>query len=85
MVIMMVVGHRRRAVGMALRAAGQILFVGGHLFGPDRVSVESPFGHGNDQGVGVAIATQIAGGLCVGTADLVENDNLYAAMGLLRQ
>ncbi len=33
--------------------------------------------------VGLAIATQIAGG--VGTADLVENDNLYAAMGLLRQ
>ena len=50
MVIMMVVGHRRRAVGLALRAAGQILFVGGHLFGPDGMLVESPFGHENDQG-----------------------------------
>ena len=71
-------------MGLALRAAGQILFVGGHLFGltgcrSSRRSVMKMIR------VGLAIATQIAGGLCVGTADLVENDNLYAAMGLLRQ
>jgi hypothetical protein len=84
MVIMMVVGHKRRAVGLALRAAGQILFVGGHLFGPDRVSVESPFGHEDDQGRSRDCHSDRRG-LCVGTADLVENDNLYAAMGLLRQ
>ena len=28
--------------------AGELLYVGGHILGPDRVEGRSPFGHGSD-------------------------------------
>ncbi len=65
--------------------AGQLLWVGGSILGPDRVSGRSKNGYGDDRVVGVAVATEIAGQLAVGTLEMMRRGNTYAAMALLRQ
>lgn len=72
-------------VGAALEDTGRLLFTAGHLFGPDRKAGASPFGHGNDREVGVAMASEISGELTLAAAALITSDQLYAAMALVRQ
>lgn len=72
-------------VGQALTDSGDLLFASGHLIGPDRASGKSPFGHGDDREVGVAVAAQIGSELVLGGARLTDADQLYAAMALVRQ
>jgi hypothetical protein len=72
-------------VATTLANAGDSLWVGGSIIGGDRVSGVSPFRFGSDAVVGLATVTQIGGELCSGTISLLDLDNRYAAMALLRQ
>lgn len=69
----------------AFESAGELLWVCGWTLGPDRVSGDSPFQHGNDAVVGLATVLQIAGELTQGASQLLAADNLYAAAALIRQ
>lgn len=73
------------SVGAALEDTGRLLFTAGHLLGSDRVTGVSPFGHGNDREVGIAMASEISGELTLASATLISNDQLYGAMALVRQ
>lgn len=79
----------RGEVGEALRDAlvsiGDSLWVGGWMIGSDRVTGASPFKFGNDAAVGLATVAQIGGQLCSGVVTLLNIDNRYGAMALLRQ
>lgn len=74
-----------RSLATAFRETGELLWVGGNLLGPDRVTKTSPFGFGHDGAVGLATVIQIAGELTAGAAALLERANLYAAAALVRQ
>lgn len=74
-----------RALAEAFREAGDLLWVGGNLLGPDRVSKSSPFDFGSDAAVGLATVIQIAGELISGAVVLLEQENIYAAAALIRQ
>lgn len=69
----------------AFNAGGEMLWVSGSIIGPDRISGDSPFRHGNDAVVGLATVLQIAGELTEGACQLLRTDNLYAAATLIRQ
>jgi hypothetical protein len=73
------------AVAKALAGAGDSLWVVGSIFGGDRVSGASPFQFGDDAVVGLSTVTQIGAQLCSGAITLLEIDNRYGAMALLRQ
>jgi len=73
------------ALATTLAKAGDSLWVVGSIFGSDRVSGASPFQFGSDAVVGLATVTQIGGELCSGIISLLDLDNRYAAMALLRQ
>lgn len=73
------------SMASALRRIGEILWVGGYLIGPDRVSDASPFGFGDDRAVGVATVAQIGGELGSGAVELLRAGNDYAAAALIRQ
>lgn len=74
-----------RSLATSFREAGDLLWVGGNILGPDRVSGSSPFGFGNDAAVGLATAIQIAGELMAGAVTLLKQANLYGAAALIRQ
>lgn len=74
-----------RALAKAFREAGDLLWIGGYLLGPDRVSKSSPFDFGDDAAVGLATVIQIAGELMSGAVVMLEQENLYAAAALIRQ
>jgi hypothetical protein len=69
----------------ALRDGGQALWIGGSMFGPDRVEGDSPFSFGSDATVGLATVMQIAGELTSGAAVLLRDGNRYGAAALIRQ
>lgn len=69
----------------ALARAGLVLWVGGVIIGPDRVSGSSPFGFGDDRTVGIATVAQIGGELGRAAVELLRGGNRYAAGALLRQ
>lgn len=69
----------------ALAEAGQILWVGGSMFGPDRVSGQSPFSFGSDASVGLATVVQVGAELMKGVVALLADGNRYASLALLRQ
>ncbi|HEX4519007.1 MAG TPA: hypothetical protein VH063_05440 [Gaiellaceae bacterium] len=69
----------------AFRDAGQLLWVGGYLFGPDRAAGVSPFQYGSDATVALGTVCRIGSELMEGAATLLRADNLYAASALLRQ
>jgi hypothetical protein len=73
------------AVAKALASAGDSLWVVGSFFGGDRVSGASPFQFGSDAVVGLSTVTQVGAELCSGAITLLEVDNRYGAMALLRQ
>ena len=64
---------------------GEELHTVGHIFGGDRVSGVSPFGHGNDEMVAVSLLFRIGGQLTSASADLFADGRHYAAAALLRQ
>jgi len=79
----------RNALGellpVGLAAVGRVLWVGGTLIGPDRVTGESPFNYGRDAVAGLGIVVQTAGALTAGIRQLDEAGNVYSASALLRQ
>jgi hypothetical protein len=64
---------------------GDELHAVGHIFGADRVSGESPFGHASDEIVAVSLLLRIGGQLTSACADLFCDGRHYAAAALLRQ
>lgn len=64
---------------------GKKLFLIGHILGDDRKNQASPFGHGNDEVVGVASLLQMGGYLVSASSELLTNGNPYAGAALLRQ
>jgi hypothetical protein len=74
-----------RALAAAFERTGLILRTAGHLFGPQRVNGTSPFGNGDDRLVAMGYLAETAKSLIVGAAELIENDNPYAAAALNRQ
>lgn len=69
--------------GLAL--VGQRAWVSGALLGPDRASGISPFDHGSDARVGLALVAQIGGEVARGAVLLLRQENRYAAAALVRQ
>jgi|SRR5665213_36086 len=67
------------------KKAGDILHVVGHVWGTDRKTGASPFGHGSDEYVGIAVVLLIASELTECSANLFEAGQSYAAAALLRQ
>lgn len=63
---------------------GKKLFAMGHFVGGDRVSNASPFGHGNDEIVGMATLLQMGGHLVAASSNLLVSGNPYAGAALLR-
>lgn len=64
---------------------GQLLHVGGHIIGSDRVERRSPFGHGSDETVAVSLLLRIGSELVSASVDLFSDGRHYAASALLRQ
>jgi hypothetical protein len=65
--------------------AGQNVHAIGHVLGSDRKEGLSPFGHGNDEAVGVSVLLRIAAQLISASADLLVGGRPYAGAALLRQ
>jgi len=74
-----------RFTSKTFAATGELLHVGGHLLGSDRVTGQSPFGHGNDETVAVSLLLRIGSELVSASADLFLDGRHYAAAALLRQ
>lgn len=74
-----------RTLAATFSAVGDLLWVGGYILGPDRVSGASPFRFGSDASVGLGVIGQIAGELTAGGVTLLEQGNLYGAAALVRQ
>ena len=64
---------------------GEELHSIGHIFGGDRVSGTSPFGHGSDEVVAVSLLLRLGGELTSAINDLFKDGRHYAAAALLRQ
>lgn len=69
----------------ACAAAGDELHAVGHIWGPDRVCGASPFGHGNDEVIGISLVLRIASQLLSASAKLFADRQSYAAAALVRQ
>ncbi|HEV8325530.1 MAG TPA: hypothetical protein VG389_28235 [Myxococcota bacterium] len=74
-----------RFTSATFAATGELLHVGGHVFGSDRVEGRSPFGHGSDETVAVSTLLRIGSELVSACADLFADGRHYAAAALLRQ
>lgn len=74
-----------RALADAMREAGHLLWHVGYLFGADRAQGDSSFGFGSDLTVGLATALQIGGELTGGATTLLDAQNRYGAIALVRQ
>lgn len=74
-----------RGLATAFERAGMVLWMGGSLVGTDRKEGKSPFRFASDATVGLATLAQIAGELCRGSVQLLDDDNRYAAAALMRQ
>jgi len=64
---------------------GTLLHLSGNIIGPDRVSGESPFGHGSDEVVAISMLLRIASQLISASTDLFMDGRSYAGGALLRQ
>lgn len=64
---------------------GDRLHIFGHILGPDRKAGMSPFGHGDDRAVAVAMLLRIGSQLIAGAADLIASGRHYAGAALIRQ
>lgn len=74
-----------QALAVALKKAGEGLWICGSVIGSDRVDEVSPFGFGSDATVGLGTVVQIAGELSTGVIALLDQGNRYGAAALLRQ
>lgn len=72
-------------VSTAFDKLGESLHVFGHIFGPDRTTAASPFGHGSDDIVAVSRLLMIASQLLSASADLINDGRPYAGAALIRQ
>jgi len=73
------------ALAVAFEAAGEYLLTIGHIFGSGRVDGTSAFGNGDDRLVGLGHLSTTARSLILGTVELLEHRNTYAASALTRQ
>ena len=73
------------SLATAFKRAGEGLWVGGSIIGPERVEGRSPFGFGEDSVVALGTVVQIAGELTAGVVTLLQQNNRYGAAALLRQ
>jgi hypothetical protein len=64
---------------------GTLLHLSGHIVGLDRKSEASPFGHGSDETVAIALLLRIAAELIAASSDLFMSGKAYAAAALIRQ
>jgi hypothetical protein len=64
---------------------GNELHAAGHLVGTDRRDGKSPFGHGDDRTVAVAMLLRIAGELVSVSSDTLNTGRHYAGSALVRQ
>lgn len=64
---------------------GTLLHLSGHIVGSDRKSGASPFGHGSDETVAIALLLRIASELIAASTDLFMAGKAYAAAALIRQ
>ena len=64
---------------------GSLLHLSGHIVGPDRRSGASPFGHGSDETVAIALLLRITAELIAASTDLFMSGKVYAAAALIRQ
>ena len=69
----------------AFDRVGTLLHLSGHIVGPDRKSGASPFGHGSDETVAIALLLRIAAELIAASSDLFMSGKAYAAAALIRQ
>lgn len=69
----------------AFRDVGEMLHVFGHILGDDRKSGLSPFGHGDDEKVGIALLLQIAAQIVSASTQLLQDGRAYAGCALIRQ
>jgi len=74
-----------RLTSKTFATAGDLFYVGGHLLGSDRVTGESPFDHGSDETVAIALLLRIGSELVSAATDLFSDGRHYAAAALLRQ
>jgi hypothetical protein len=74
-----------RSLAPAFDSTGRSLWVLGSIVGADRAEGRSPFDFGSDAAMGVAVLAQIAGQLISGAVGLLDADNLYSSMALVRQ
>lgn len=74
-----------QALALAFKRAGEGLWIGGSIIGPDRVDGVSPFGFGSDATVALGTVVQIAGELSAGVIALLDQGNRYGAAALQRQ
>jgi hypothetical protein len=70
------------ALTLALKKAGEALWICGSVIGSDRVDGASPFGFGSDATVALGTVVQIAGELSAGVITLLEQGNRYGAAAL---
>lgn len=76
---------------LALHSSKVFLEVGtqlhalGHIVGSDRKEGKSPFGHGNDEVVGMSVLLRIGSQLISASAELLTEGRPYAGAALLRQ
>jgi hypothetical protein len=69
----------------AFQDVGQMLHVFGHILGVDRKSGLSPFGHGDDEKVGIALLLQIASQIISASTQLLQDGRAYVGSALIRQ
>src|SRR5258708_5184614 len=74
-----------RFTSATFATTGQLLHVGGHIIGSDRIEGRSPFGHGSDETVAVSLLLRIGSELVSACVDLFVDGRHYAAAALLRQ
>ena len=74
-----------RFTAITFREAGLQLHAAGHIIGDDRLAGRSPFGHGNDGTVAVAMLLRIGNQLVSASADLISDGRHYAGSALIRQ
>jgi len=74
-----------RALVGAFERTSQSLLTTGHIFGSNRIDGTSPFGNGDDGLVALGHLSSTASSLILGTVELLDQHNCYAASALNRQ
>jgi hypothetical protein len=73
------------ALADKLVRAGQVMFVGGALFGPDRTAGVTKYGYGDDRVAATALVIEVAADIAGSAVELMDRGRTYSAGALLRQ